>query len=188
MSFRQHSDQDSAWVTSPASLEIAAFGFDGDLLGTATRHVSALSQHWLAVCSELLQESGEVFRRSMGAQLSHIEIQLTSSNGAGLGMFYVNSALALSVGLFRGVSDETESAVLKMFVDSLRNSRMVQVATNSPHPFDELLHLKKRPLFALVVWPPEGMSEVDADLVRELSIHFAAAFLCRPSHPTSPAS
>lgn len=181
MSFTQHSDQDSAWMVGPASFEIAAFGFDGDLLGTATRHVSALSQRWLTVCSELLEDYGEVFRRSMGAQLSHIEIQLTSANGAGLGMFYVNGALALSVGLFRGVSEETESAVFNMFVDSLRNSGVVQVATDSARPFDDLLQLKKRPLFALVAWPPDGLGEIDADLVRELSTHFAAAFLCRPS-------
>ncbi|WP_395027824.1 hypothetical protein [Comamonas odontotermitis] len=180
MSFMQHSNQHSAWMVGPASFEIAAFGFDGDLLGTATRYVSTLSQRWLTVCSELLEECGEVFRRSMGAQLSHIEIQLTSANGAGLGMFYVNGALALSVGLFRSDSEETESAVLNAFVDSLRNSRVVQAATDSPRPFDNLLQLKKRPLFALVAWPPDELSETDADLVRELSTHFAAAFLCRP--------
>lgn len=95
-------------------------------------------------------------------------------------MFYVNGALALSVGLFRSDSEETESAVLNAFVDSLRTSRVVQVATDSPHPFDDLLQLKKRPLFALVAWPPDELSETDASLVRELSTHFAAAFLCRP--------
>lgn len=66
MSFMQHSNQHSAWMVGPASFEIAAFGFDGDLLGTAKRYVSTLSQRWLTVCSELLEECGEVFRRSMG--------------------------------------------------------------------------------------------------------------------------
>lgn len=116
----------------------------------------------------------------MGAPLSHIEIKLTSADGTGLGMFYVNGALAISVGLFRGACAETEAAVLNAFVASLRNSRMVQIAATSDRPFEALLQLQQRPLLALVVWPPDELTETDADLVRELSTHFAAAFLCRP--------
>ncbi len=116
----------------------------------------------------------------MGGPLSHIEIKLTSADGAGLGMFYVNGALALSVGLFRGACAETEAAVLDAFVASMRNSRVVQMAKSSDHPFEAALQLHQRPLLVLVVWPPDDLTETDADLVRELSTHFAAAFLCRP--------
>ena len=180
MSVEPYSDGRGTWMAGRKSFEIAAFGFDGELLGTKTHHVNQLSPRWLSVCEALLRECGEVFRRSMGAQLAHIEIQLTSSNGAGLSMFYVNGVLALSLVLFRGENEEAESTVGRMFVDSLRNSRVVQEATDSPRPFEDLLHLKMRPLFALVVWPPDQLSEVDADLVRELSTHFAAAYLCGP--------
>lgn len=182
MSVDQHSEQIETWMTGPESFEVAAFGFDGELVGTGTHHTNQLSPRWLSVCSALLKDGGEVFRHSMGAQLAHIEVQLTSANGAGLGMFYVNGALVLSFGLFRGDSEEAESAVIRMFVNSLRNSRVVQAATDSPRPFDDLLHLNMRPLFAIVVWPSDDLSEVDADLVRELSTHFAAAYLCGPAH------
>ena len=175
-----HSDGFDKWMYGCTSFEVAAFGFDGELLGTKTRQVNHLSPRWLAVCEALLRECGEVFRRSMGAQLAHIEIQLMSDNGAGLSTFYVNGALVLSLMLCRGENEEAELAVGRMFVDSLRKSPLVQTATASPSPFEDLLHFKTRPLVALVVWPQDQLSEVDADLVRELSTHFAAAYLCRP--------
>lgn len=180
MSTEPHSDGCDTWMAGRTSFEVAAFGFDGELLGTKTRHVNHLSPRWLAVYEALLRECDEVFRQSMGAQLAHIEIQLTSDNGAGLSMFYVNGALALSLMLFRGENEEAELAVGRMFVDSLRSSPAVHTATGSPSPFEDLLHLKTRPLFALVVWPQDHLSEVDVDLVRELSTHFAAAYLCGP--------
>jgi hypothetical protein len=179
LSFERHWERSSLWAEVKASFEVAAFGFDGELIGTGTRQLDQLSPRWLSACDVMLRENGAVFRKSLGAQLSHIEIQLTSADGAALGMFFVNGALAISAAYFRGESATIEASVMSMFVDSLRNIPAVQEAAESPLPFEALLSVETRPLVALVFWAPSDVNEGDHDLVRELSTHFAGAYLYR---------
>ena len=179
MSFDRHWERSSLWAEVKASFDVAAFGFDGELIGTGTRQLDQLSPRWLSACDVMLRENGDVFRRSLGAQLSHIEIQLTSADGAALGMFFVNGTLALSTAYFRGESASTETSVMSLFVNSLRNIPQVQEAAESPLPFEALLSVETRPLAALVFWAPSDVDEGDHELVRELSTHFAGAYLCR---------
>ena len=182
MSFDRHWERSSLWAEVKASFEVAAFSFDGELVGTGTRQLDQLSARWLSACDVMLRENGDVFRGSLGAKLSHIEIQLTSADGAGLGMFFVKGTLALSTAYFRGESPSTETSVMSLFVNSLRNTPRVLEATKSPLPFEALLSVQTRPLAALVFWAPMDVDEGDHELVQELSTHFAGAYLCRETN------
>lgn len=179
MSLDRYWERSSLWAEVKASFEVAAFSFDGELIGTGTRQLDQLSPRWLSACDVMLRENGDVFRGSLGAQLSHIEIQLTSADGTGLGMFFVNGTLALSTAYFPGKSASTESSVMSLFVNSLRNTPRVMEAAESPLPFEALLSVGNRPLAALVFWAPNDVDEGDHELVQELSTHFAGAYLCR---------
>ena len=159
------------------AFHIAAFAPDGELQGTGVWLLSKLSPRWLAVCDNLLTH-GEVFRTSLSGALSHIEIKLTSSNGAGLGMFFVRGSLAISTAYFRGENPQAEEQVLEMLLDSLRSSAIVQSAATSATPFEALRSLNERPLNVVIAWGSSEICEADHQLVRELSNHFAGAYLC----------
>jgi hypothetical protein len=159
------------------AFHVAVFTADGQLEGTGIRPLSRLSPRWLSVCDNLLAQ-GPAFRSSLGGPLSHIEIKLMSSNGAGLGMFFAHGVLVTSTAYFRGDSPETEKQVLEMLLTSLRNSVPAHLVTSSAVPFEALRSLSARPLNVVVVWGALEVSEQDNELVQELSNHFAGAYLC----------
>lgn len=154
----------------------AAFAPGGELIGSRIRQLSELSPKWLEVCETIINEHGPSFRISPGQMLSHIEIKLTSSSGAGLGMFFVNGVLVLSTAYFLGRSSQAESQIQAMLLTSLRANALVKKAAVSDAPFEALLGIEERPLCVFIFWNPPGVSEADQKLVVELSEHFAGAF------------
>ena len=159
------------------AFSIAAFAPDGELQGTGVWRLSQLSPRWLAVCADLLRK-GDAFHAPLSGALSHLSVKLTSGNGAGLGMFFVNENLATSTAYFRGENSKAEAQVLDMLLDSLRSTPLVRVATSSSRPFEAFRTLSQRPLNVVVPWGSSEISEADHRLVRELSNHFAGAYLC----------
>jgi hypothetical protein len=155
---------------------VAAFTPDGELVGTGMRKLAELSPKWLSVCQALLDANGSVFRISPGQTLSHIELKLTSADGAGLGAFFVHGHLATSTAYFRGAVPEAEAEVQRMFLASLRPSK--RLGAPSGTPFEALLGIPERPLHVVIPWANPRVSDEDYSLLRELSDHFAGVFLC----------
>lgn len=156
----------------------APFAIDGESMGIAQWRVADLSPKWIDVSEQMLNDLGPNFRTSLGQTLSHIEVQLTSTSGAGLGTFYANGEVVASTAYFRGDDPNTEREVMQLFIDSLRRIRAVQESQRTPTPFEGLTGVKERPLHA-VPWVDPSISDQDADLVSEFANHFAAACLCR---------
>jgi hypothetical protein len=151
---------------------VAVFLPDGSLEGLAKRDVSDLSPKWLQTFSDFLRANGEVFRASLGGPLGNIDIKLTSTSGAGLGMFFVNGQLGVSTAYFSGANPASEAEIQTMFVASLRKSQPA-----GSKAFGALLSITQRPLYVAVVWANPAISEDDHDLLSEMSDHLAAAFL-----------
>jgi len=161
------------------SMFVAPFAFNGELMGIGKCEVSELSLKWLDICRAILNDHGPVFRVSLGDSLSHLEIKLTSANGAGLGIFYAHSEIELSTAYLSGDDPKSENDILSMFVSSLRKSNVVQNSQINSLPFEEVFSVKERPLHIVVVWANPKISDEDQELIQELSSHFAGAFLCQ---------
>src|SRR5215813_3980005 len=112
-----------------------------------------------------------------GVDRYHIRTRLTSARGAGLCAVYVNDHIAWSSLLLRGNDRGAELATSKMYVNSLQRTDFLQVFAALPEPFAEVLSMSERPLMAFVPIPDEAVSDQDYDVVRELSLHLASAFL-----------
>lgn len=152
---------------------------DGSLVGTGFWRFSQISNVWLEVAQEFLQRNGSSFRASWGNDLAGFETRLTESQGAALCTFFVDGHLASSHLYLSGLNPREESEVTSLFIDSLRRVRSVQLAATSASPFDEVRRLRERPLDIAVVWSPEAVDETRLQMVRELSIHLAAAFFLK---------
>jgi hypothetical protein len=163
-------------VTHPPGFYMAPFGPDGECLGIGFWAFDALSAKWIALCSQFLATLGDSFRAHWSGQLDHIETKFTSQSGAGIGTFYVRGKLATSCLYLSGSNVEVEAGVRGLFVDSLRRVPLVQAATLGQAAFADLFQVTERPLVAVVVWGNPEVNEDDAELIRELSTHFAAAF------------
>lgn len=164
-----------------STFHIAAFGVDGDLVGMDMWSSERLSGKWLAICKEYLDRHGSAFDEPWSGPLSHLRTKLTAARGAALVTFSSNGSIVSSLALASGKSEETEKSVLEMFVNSLRQTQPVRVAARTQAPFQQVLQIAERPLMIVVPWAHESISEQDHALVRELSIHLAAAFFLRPS-------
>lgn len=103
---------------------------------------------------------------------------MTSANGAGLGIFYAHGDIALSTAYLRGDDRNAEDELISMFVSSLRRLKTVQGSQGNDLPFEQVFSLNERPLHVVVVWANPKISADDQELIRELSNHFAGAFLC----------
>jgi hypothetical protein len=158
---------------------IAPFAIDGELQGIGYYDCGKLSARWLRVCAEYLQQHGSSFDATWNGNLSHIRTTCASASDAALMTFSVNGTLASSVALARGAAPAVDHEVLAMFADSLRRVHIVQQSASSTSPFSAILSIQQRPIMIVVPWPDATISEDDHELVRELSLHAAGAFLSR---------
>ncbi|MGC1470763.1 MAG: hypothetical protein WA793_15410 [Sphingorhabdus sp.] len=156
---------------------LAAFGVDGVLEGEGYWNHNDLSKRWLMLCEELIAEKGVNFDHQWTGPLSKIRTKMTSANGACICTFFVVDRTVSSVLLLRGIEPRSELEVSMMFVESLRASPLVAAASDSSEPFADAALIVKRPLMIVVPFPDPVVSDESYDLVRELSLHLASAFM-----------
>lgn len=164
-------------AVDPEGFFIAAFAIDGSLEGQGRWIYRDLSAKWSNICDKLLYEEGVNFDHIWRGPLSHIRTKLTSARGAGICTIFVNDHVASSILLLRGHDRGAERDLSRMFVSSLQRVHLVRAITKLSEPFAEVLSMAERPLMAVVPIPDESISDEDHDLVRELSLHLASAFL-----------
>src|SRR5215475_11186073 len=167
----------NASVDAEGGFTVAAFTIDGALECKDQWIYSNLSARWSNICDELLRAKGVNFNYPWIGPLSHIRTKLTSARGAGICTIFVNGHVASSNLLLRGHDRVVERDVSRMFVSSLQNVHLVQAATTKSEPFAEVLSLSERPLMVVVPIPDDSISDQDHDVVQELSVHLASAFL-----------
>src|SRR5262245_60674490 len=164
-------------VDAERGFSVVGFAIDGSLVDKWRWMYRDLSAKWSNICEDLLRAKGVNFDYTWQGPLSHVRTKLTSARGAGICTIFVNGQVASSNLLLRGHDDVVERDVSRMFVSSLQNVHSVQAATAQSDPFAEVLSLSERPLMVVVPIPDESISDQDHDVVQELSVHLASAFL-----------
>jgi len=168
---------------------VAPFSPDGELIGIGGRMISELSTKWLGFCNQLIASKGAVFQCKIPLPtLQHITVQVTSGSGTALVSFLVNDHPASSAVALTGQRATAEAEVLRMFVESMRRVPTVQELARTTKPFDCLLAITERPLYGVVLWANQSISESDQQLVQELENHLAAALLAVGDQPRPSAS
>jgi hypothetical protein len=161
---------------------VAPFAIDGELAGIAPWALSSLSPRWLGVCRHLIARNGDIFTCNIPQQsLSHISIQVTSSDGAALVTIRANDEIVSSAAALAGNNSTVDAQVLNMFVSSLRAVPAVGAAAASAQPFEQAFRIAERPLYVVVPWASRASSQTDLDVARELNNHFAGALLSSPA-------
>ena len=153
---------------------IAAFGIDGEQMGTGFWPYSKLSGRWLAICQKHIEKHGMTSAVSLDGQLSHIRVKLTSAAGAALSTLVAHGKTVSSSVLLSGKSPSADSSSAQMFVDSLR--RICPVELQNPNSFEGILSIESRPLMAVIHWPESSVCDEDHELVREFALHFGGAY------------
>lgn len=163
-------------IMKQMSFDVAAFDPAGLLLGTSRRNFGDLSEKWLKISSAYLIKNGESFKANWSGPLDHLVTQFTSSDGVALVSFFAKGVLVTSIALLCGVKADAELSILKMFVNSLRNTEVVRENAISAVPFEDMFQLIARPLMVVVPWGDARVSEQDDELVQELAVHLSAAY------------
>lgn len=164
-------------VYDTEGFHLAAFGLDGTLEGDRKQKHQDLSTHWLKVCDELIAEKGLNFDHQWTGALSKIRSKITSAKGAAICTFFVNDQAVSSMLLLSGGDEQSEREISTMFIGSLRKTSLVVAASNKVEPFAEILTIIQRPLMVVVPFSNLAVSDQSYDLVRELSLHLASAFM-----------
>lgn len=158
-------DQNGFWI--------APFGADGNAEGLGFWDFSKLSARWLQFFGGVFRANPSSFDCSLTDNLSHVGVKLTSVSGAALVTISYSRRIASSLLLLIGGAPEKDREPVRMFVESLKRTTIVK-ASGSDNPFGKLFEIEERPLVAVVPWPSEA---VDHDLVKEIGLHLAGAFI-----------
>lgn len=158
---------------------VAAFNIDGESIGMEKIEIDSLSSKWTENCAKYLERHGDNFDTPWDENLSFIRTRLTSASGTALITFSSNEKPAASIFLARGISQATELSVLKMFINSLRNTDLVRASARSIEPFEEMFSIEDRPLMVVVPWADPDITDNENKIVRELSMHLAAAYFTK---------
>ena len=162
---------------------LAVFGEAGELQSVGRVTGEGLSGKWLDACRALLDEGGGQFDVNWSGPLGHVRTKLTAAGGGAMVTFGVHDQPAVSMFLATGRDAKAEAEVLRNWVESLRAIAFVQENTRWKEPFGDALTIPERPLAVAVPWGHTGVGEEDADLVRELAMHLASAFLEEAARP-----
>jgi len=163
-------------MSRPKGFFVAPFAPDGELLEIGFWQASQLAPKWLDACGRFLDSNGQNFRAPWGQQLDHIETKLTSDCGAAIGSWYSRGEIAISTLYLSGTAPTVDDEVTELFLRSMRRDSLVKAAQTSAKPFESILTIDDRPLVVVVVWQNPAVTEGDAQVIQELSLHFAAVF------------
>jgi hypothetical protein len=148
---------------------------NGESLGIATWHLSALSPRWLEFGREILRNGGGTFDRSLPVPFERVRLRFTSASTAALATFFLDAWLATSSVFLRGDDPTVERELLKMFVQSVQRSEAVRQSQTTSEPLAQAFSILERPLHLVVAWGTE--QQEDGKMISELSAHLAGAFL-----------
>ena len=150
------------------------FTVAGELVGSGFWSFAKLSQKWIESCRALLLKTENGARMRLDGPLSGIEIALTSVGSGAIVTYRVRGSIGASAILLSDRNDTAEMELAEMFVQSMNRTLPRDAAGSSE--FGEILTTHLRPLFAVVTVPNAELSDVDNELIREHSLHLAAAF------------
>lgn len=162
---------------------LAVFGEAGELQSVAPVTGEGLSEKWIGACRKLLDEGGGQFDVNWSGPLAHVRTKLTAAGGAAMVSFGVGDQPAAALFLASGAEPQAEAELLQAWIGSLRSIPHVQQASRQKDPFADALTLAQRPAVVAVPWEHTGVTGEDADLVRELAMHLAVAFLDEALRP-----
>ena len=168
-------------MTEQKKFYVAAFGMDGCLVGIQHWSADSMSTKWLNICGTYLDHYGNRFNSSWSGALSHIKTKFTSEQGVALVTMNSNDKPLASILLASGKSKDADLSVMKLFINSLIGVDLVRLNAATDEPFRAMLSIPERPLMVVVPWADEGADDQVHSLVRELSLHLAAAYFLRMS-------
>lgn len=156
---------------------ILSFAIDGQLEGDGRWRYDMLSSSWLAICEQIVHDNEGNFHHVWSGPLSHLRAKMTSAMGAALCTFFVRDRVASSILTLSGTFPKSEEDLSRLFIQSLMTLPLIRASASSSQSFSGILSSSHRPLMAVVPFPDPSISDEDHNLVRELSLHLAAAFL-----------
>ncbi|WP_442484500.1 hypothetical protein [Aeoliella sp. SH292] len=158
---------------------IAPFAIDGELMGVGAWDENLKSDLIVHLCSELLDDEGPVFQKSLDGEFGGIELQFASCNGAAIATFCVGSTVASSAMFLSGQSNEVDRQVTTLFTNSIRSSSQRIVGSLRSDAFEAISELSEFPLLIVVPWGNELIDDAQYAHIQELCLHLAAVYFSR---------
>lgn len=97
----------------PTVLTVFTFFPDGGAPERAEIAEAQVSDRWLSVCGDILDNYGPVFRLNMGSTLAHFDIHLAGP----IGRLLVHGIACYEVAISRGTNSEQDKSAVNWFRD-----------------------------------------------------------------------
>ena len=162
-----------------AGFSIAAFAFDGELVGQDFWPDSEFDEQTLDEVGAFLSRHGPVFEAHGTGDRSAVRTKFTSASGTALATVFCRAELVCSLLIMSGQCPAADQTLAGMFIDSVARSSLALQAAESSTPFAAIRTLDQRPLVVVVTWPVNAVTDGEHRLIRTHSLHLAAAFLRR---------
>jgi hypothetical protein len=136
-------------------------------------NASDLSERWLLVCSDILQNLGPVFRRDMGSTLAHFEIEV----GGPVGALYAYKQLCFSFAVSSGLGTEQDLGAVSWFRDLYTKSCASLSATPVCEALEAIEVSRAAPSILLLDHIQTDVPDEQKGALLELGHHFGVSLL-----------
>ncbi len=158
---------------SPKKFAVHLFFPDGEAPVSSQWAFKDLSERWLTVCSDLLNEAGPVINRNMGNTLSHFDVKMGGPMGELLAFRHLCFIFAISL----GEDSEQDKATVEHFEKTLQTT----ADAGGQNLCDQVRHVIQNaastPTFLVLDMVAVEVSDDQKEALLQLGTHLAGAYL-----------
>jgi hypothetical protein len=151
---------------------IHVFYPDGRAPESGVQAIAQLSDRWLTVCADMLDESGPVMHRNMGSTLSHFDVKM----GGPIGQLSAHGHRCFDFAISLGADSEQDHATARHFRSLFERAVGMSggaVATNACAVLDGAVN---RPCLLLFDFCQPDVADDQKAALAQLGIHLAGAY------------
>lgn len=153
-------------------IEVLIFYPDGNPPNVFNFKASSLSEKWIGVCAELLNELGPVFKQTLAGNLSDFGIHMAGP----MGRLLIREKACFEFRILRSSGDEQDRATLVHFRAFLSEACATVGHHVTDDAMDALSRTTARPTLLLFDYCAD-VGEVDKTAIAQLGLHLTAAYL-----------
>ena len=159
------------------AFDVHVFFPDGSAPESSLVRKRALSSKWLAICEDLYNNYGPIFRHNMGSTLSHFDVTMAGP----IGELIVSDIKCFDLSVCDGSDSEQNAATIDHFSEKLVESIRLTGSELSAEATRALQKSRAVPSLLLFDYCREEVSDDLKMAIVELGYHLVAAYLryCR---------
>jgi hypothetical protein len=157
----------------PTFFESLIFFPDGKEPVVSQIDPATLSPKWSAICADILDQLGPVFKYNMGSTLSHFDIEMAGP----FGRLIVHDTRCFDFWIIRAPQSEQDRSTVQHFTEFLHSACKIPGSLPTAATLDSLRQLESTSGLIFFDYCQPEIDENQKDAIAQLGVHLGHAYL-----------